>query len=115
MAWKSVLAGHEIPDAKTDAKDALSFGTFRISGKAVYIGSREYLPLDCVEKARLYASQLNSQGCCGLALPVWYVLLYYGAERPLKAVCETKEKAEQALGKILAHNPAIEVMEPNKP
>lgn len=115
MAWKTIVPGQEIPDAKSDAKDALSFGSFRVSGKAVYVSNREYLPLAAVQKARLYSSQLNSHGCCGLALPVWYVLLYYGEESPLKLMAETKEKAETALNKILAHNPAITIMESNKP
>ena len=113
MAWKTILPGHELPDAKTDAKNAVSFGSFRVSEKAVYLTNREYLPLGAVQKARLYASQMNSQGCCGLGLPVWYVLLYYGAERPLRLLTETKEKAEKALGEIMAGNPAIEAVDPD--
>ncbi len=113
MAWNTILPGREIPDAKTDAKTATSFGSFRVSGKAVYLPNREYLPLDAVQSARLYSSQMNSHGCCGLGLPVWYVLLYYGAERPLKLLNETRDKAEKLLGEIMSHNPAIEQLEAN--
>lgn len=113
MAWKTILPGREIPDVKTDAKKAVSFGSFRVSEKAVYLTNREYLPLDAVQKTRLYSSQMNSHGCCGLGLPVWYVLLYYGAERPLKLLNETRDKAENALGEITSRNPAIEQLEEN--
>lgn len=113
MAWRSILPGQEVPDAKADAKTAVSFGSFRVSEKAVYLSNREYLPLNAVRKTRLYTSQLNSKGCCGLGLPVWYVLLYYGDERPLKLLAETREKAEKVLGEIMSRNPAIEQMEAN--
>lgn len=113
MAWKTILPGQELPDAKTDAKAAVSFGSFRVSEKAVYLSNREYLPLDAIQKARLYSSQLNGHGCCGLGLPVWYVLLYYGEERPLKLLTEARDKAEKVLDKLTEHNPAIELMESN--
>ena len=108
MTWKTILPGREIPDVKTDLKTAVSFGAFRVSEKAVYLTNREYLPLDAVQKAGLYSSQMNSHGCCGLGLPVWYVLLYYGADHPLKLLTETREKAEKALGEIVSRHPAIE-------
>lgn len=114
MAWKTILPGHELPDAKADAKAAVSFGSFRVSEKAVYLSNREYLPLDTIQKARLYSSQLNGHGCCGLGLPVWYVLLYYGGASPLKLLTETRDKADNALSAVLKRNPGIEVMEPNK-
>lgn len=114
MAWKTILPGHELPEPKKDAKEAISFGSFRISGRAVYLTNREYLPLDAVQSARLYSSQMNTHGCCGLGLPVWYVLLFFGGEGPLKLLAESKEKAEKALFEITARNPAIVVMEPNK-
>ena len=108
MAWRAILPGRELPDAKQDAKTAVSFGSFRVSEKAVYLNGREYLPLDAVQKAGLYATQLNTHGCCGLGLPVWNVLVYYGAEKPLRLMHEKEEKARQALALILAANPAIE-------
>ena len=110
MAWETILPGHALQDAKTDAKEAVSFGSFRVSGKAVYLTNREYLPLDTIQKARLYCSQLNTHGCCGLGLPVWYVLLYYGAEKLLKLLAETKEKAETVLAAITEKHPEIEVL-----
>ena len=113
MAWKTILPGREVPDARTDAKAAVSFGGCRVSDKAVYLTNREYLPLDAVSSARLYSSQMNSHGCCGLGLPVWYVLLYYGAERPLKLLNETQDQAEKLLREILSRRPGIERLEAN--
>lgn len=109
MAWKSILPEQAIPDAKEDAKRADSFGSFRISEKAVYMNGQTYLPLSAVREAKLYATRLNTHGCCGLGLPVWNVLLYYGEEKPLRLMHEKKEKAEEALRLIAARNPAIAV------
>ena len=109
MAWQTIRTGYELPDAKEDAKKAVSFGTFRISENAVYLNGRQYLPLRAVEKARLYSTQLNTHGCCGLGLPVWNVLLYYGAEKPLRLMHEKREKAQEALDLIAAHEPSIEI------
>lgn len=109
MAWRTILPGKEVPDTKADAKNAVSYGSFRVSEKAVYLTGREYLPLSEVTQAKIYASRLNSHGCCGLGLPVWYVLLYYGGDGPVKLLTETKDKADAVLGRITSHNPAIEV------
>ena len=111
MMWKTI-AGADIPDVKADLKTAESFGAVRISGQAVYLSGHEYLPLTGIQRARLYASRMNTHGCCGLGLPVWYVLLYHdGAEQPVKLLAETKEKAERVLGSITERAPSIEVME----
>ena len=109
MAWRSIFSDCEVQDPKADLKNAVSFGAFCISEKAVYLGGREYLPLRAVRRARLYSSRLSSHGCCGLGVPVWYVLLYYGAEKPLKLLAETREKAEGVLSAILRGNPDVEV------
>ncbi len=109
MAWKSIVTQNAETDPKTDVKKAVSFGSFRVSDTAVYLGGREYLPLSEVKQARLYLSRLSTHGCCGLGVPVWYVLLYYGAEKPLKLLTETKDKAENALAAILRGNAEIEV------
>ena len=111
MAWRPILPGCTGVDPKADVKSAASWGSFRISEKAVYLNGREYLPLSAVRQARLYPSRLSSHGCCGLGVPVWYVLLYYGAEKPLKLLTETKDRAEDALAALLRGNPAIEVRE----
>lgn len=113
MAWRSILPGHGIPDPRRDARTAESFGAFRISDEAVYLSGREYLPLDAVQRARLYVSRLDAHGCCGLGLPVWYVLVYYGGEAPLKLMSETREKAERALARLVSGRPGIEIAEPN--
>jgi len=107
MAWKSILPDSTGIDPKADVKNAASYGAFRISEKAVYLSGREYLPLSAVKQARLYSSRLSSHGCCGLGDPVWYVLLYYGPEKPLKLLTETKDKAEAVLSAIGERNPEI--------
>jgi len=113
MAWKTLAAGHDLPDAREDAKTAQSFGSFRISEKAVYLNGRDYLPLDAVRRIRLYRSQMNTHGCCGLGLPVWYVLVYYGPDTPLRLMSEKREQAQAALDRIAALRPGVEVMPPN--
>ncbi len=111
MAWKSIIPDSAGTDPKADVKNAISFGSFRLSDKAVYLSGREYLPLRSVRQAKLYSSRLSSHGCCGLGVPVWYVLLYYGGEKPLKLLTETKEKAEDVLSAILRRNAEIEVLD----
>ena len=109
MAWKSIVPATLDTGLKEDLKSAVSYGSFRIGDKAVYLSGREYLPLQAVKQVRLYSSQLSSHGCCGLGVPVWYVLLYYGGEKPLKLLTETREKAETVLSAILSRNPAAKV------
>jgi len=102
MAWHSILPGQELPDPKGDAAKAVSFGPCRVSERAIYLPGREYLPLTGVRQARLYASRLNTRGCCGLGIPVWYVLVYYGGEGPLKLLAEKRERAEALLARLAA-------------
>ena len=109
MRWRPIVA--DDTDLRADVKEAISFGSFRLSERAVYLKEREYLPLRVVTEARLYASRLNAIGCCGLGVPVWYVLLYYGGERPLKLLGESKEKAEKILEEIRKRNPQIMLRE----
>ena len=111
MAWKSITPRFTVPDPKADGKNAVRFGACRISDAAVYLNGRMYLPLAAVEKARIYASRLPSQGCCGLGVPVWYVLLYYGEEKPLRLLTESKEEARDVLAAILDRCPGTEVLE----
>ena len=111
MAWKSIIPDDTGIDPKTDVKSAVSYGSFRISEKAVYLSGREYLPLSAVRQVRLYSSRLSSHGCCGLGVPVWYVLLYCGEEKPLKLLTETKDKAESVLADIISRNAAVEVLD----
>ena len=79
----------------------------------MYLNGREYLPLDTVRRLRLYRSQMNTHGCCGLGLPVWYVLVYYGEEKPLRLMSEKRENAQAAIDRIVSARPAVEVMPPN--
>ena len=110
MAWKTILPGKELPDPREDVKTAVSFGSFRLSEKAAYLPGREYLPLSEVRQAKIYSSRLNTSGCCGLGLPVWYVLLYCGADKPVKLLTETQDRAEEALRRITSRYPDIEVL-----
>ena len=110
MKWRSILPDSPELDVKEDLKHAVSYGAFRIGDQAVYLSGREYLPLQAVKQAKLYASRLNSHGCCGLSIPVWYVLLYHGGETPLKLLTETKEKAETVLAAITEKRLEIEVL-----
>ena len=111
MAWKSIVPDNTDIDPKEDLKSAVSYGSFRLGKKAVYMGGREYILLSAVQQVKLYSSRLSSHGCCGLGVPVWYVLLYYGGEKPLKLLTETREKAENVLSAITSRNPEIEVVE----
>lgn len=111
MAWKCIVPDNTDINSKADVKNAVSYGSFRLSDQALYLSGREYIPLNAVKQVRLYSSRLSSHGCCGLGVPVWYVLLYYGAEKPLKLLTETREKAENVLAAITNRNPEIEVLE----
>lgn len=111
MAWRSVLPGGGDFDAREDAKGAEPFGPYRVSARAVYLPGREYLPLEAVKQARLYRSQMNTHGCCGLALPVWYVLLYEdGADRPHRLTFEKREQAQALLDRLASLHAALELL-----
>ena len=114
MAWRSVLPGREISDPREDVKTAERFGAFRVSDRAVYLPGREYLPMAALRRVRLYSSRLNTSGCCGLGIPVWYVLLYHDGETPVKLLAETREQAERVLDRLRTAAPTAEVLEPKE-
>lgn len=114
MAWHSILPGREIPEPRADAAAAESFGPCRLSQTAIHLPGRRYLPFPAVERLRLYASRLNTRGCCGLGIPIWYVLVYYGAGEPLRLLTEERADAEALLERISSRCPGAEIMEPNQ-
>lgn len=107
MAWTSLRPGRVIEDLKNDRKSAVKVEQYRISQNAVYLPGNEYIPLETVEKVQLRNGMMTTKGCCGLSIPVFNVILFYGAIRPKGLMCEKQTSAEQIIKLICEAHPEI--------
>ena len=107
MAWTSLRPGRIIEDPKAEYKTAEKIEQYRISENAVFLPRNEYIPLDAVEKLQLRNTMLTTKGCCGLSIPVWNVVLFYGAVRPKGLMCEKEANARHLIEAIRSAHPEI--------
>lgn len=107
MAWTSLKPGRVIEDVKNDRKSAVKVEQYRISDNAVYLPGNEYIPLETVEKIQLRNGTMTTKGCCGLSIPVFNVILFFGAIRPKGLMCEKQANAERLIELILKGHPEI--------
>ena len=117
MNWKPVDPNKTLSDPRSDVRKALTIEQCRISDHAVYFYERQYLPLSAITKARVQPSVIRPNHSCGIGLPITFLLLFYGEEKPVSLQMSKKENAEKALSLVLAGNPDIvveEYMNPNK-
>jgi len=108
MAWTTLKPGRTVTDPKSDYKSAVKVEQYRVSDNAVYLPRNEYIPLDAVEKVQLRNGMMSTKGCCGLSIPVFNVILFYGAIRPKGLMCEKEASAEKIISLILEAHPEIE-------
>lgn len=109
MGWKSLIADVAAFDPKTDIKSAEKVEQYRVSKLAVYLPGNEYIPLECVSKIRVRESMMTTKGCCGLSIPVFKVILDYGAERPKGLMCEKEVNAGKLAGLIQKARPDLTI------
>ena len=107
MGWQSLRADIEIPDTKVQSKEGTRIEQYRVSADAVFLPRKQYIPLDSIEKIQIRNSQMNSGNCCGMAFPVYNVIIFFGGERPAKLMLEKKENAEKLANLLLSSRKSI--------
>lgn len=111
MKWTPIDPKKTIADPGSDVKNTKTIEQCRISKQAVYSYERQYLPLSGVERARIQPSVIRPNHSCGIGLPVTFLLLFYGDEKPVALQMSKRENAEKALALVLAGNPGAVVEE----
>lgn len=101
MAWQSLRSDFEVPDTKIQSKDGTRIEQYKVSADALFLPRKQYIPLDSIEKIQIRNSQMNSGNCCGMAFPVYNVIVFYGGERPAKLMLEKKENAQKLADLLL--------------
>ena len=111
FALKSQIPGCSLDNPEQDYRSARRAGQYRISAQAVYFpafpGTR-YLPFRAVTRALTRNTSLPLTGCCGKALPVTRLRLYYdGGEFYQDFTFEKLACANQVLDAVAAARPEL--------
>lgn len=95
MAWQTARPDVPVPDLKDQFKNGIRIEQYRLSGDILFLPKKQFIPLDSIEKIQIRNSQMNSGNCCGMAFPVYNLVVFYGAQYPAKLMLEKKENAER--------------------
>ena len=101
MGWRSLREDIISVDPKLQYKEGVKVEQYRVSKDMLFLPGKQYIPLDSIEKIQIRNSQMNSGNCCGMAFPVYNVVVFYGGERPAKLMHEKKENAERLVQLLL--------------
>ena len=107
---KSHIESCVLEDPAEDYRTARRSAQFRIGRQAIYFpafpGTR-YIPYQAVTRALTRNTQLPLTGCCGKALPMTRLRLYYGEEAYQDFLFEKQEEANGALDAVLEARPDL--------
>ena len=109
---KSLSQTCVLENATDDYRSARKVGQFRIGEKAAYLpgfpGTR-YVPYDAVSHAWTKKTSITVKGCCGKALPMICVRLFYDGEFYQDFMFENRKEADQLLDAVQAARPELDV------
>ena len=101
-----------LPDAAGDHSASSRLAQYRLGQKAVYFpafpGTR-YLPFSAVSKVMARNTSMPLTGCCGKALPMICVRLFYDGEFYQDFMFETQKEANAVLDRIRSRRPELPV------
>ena len=103
---------HPLDDPAADYKTARRAEQYRISGQAVYLPAfpgTQYLSFRSLTRALTRNISLPLTGCCGKALPVTRLRLYYDGELYQDFLFEKLPNANRVLDEIAAACPELPV------
>ena len=107
---KSLSQTCVLENATDDYRSARKVGQFRIGEKAAYLpgfpGTR-YVPYDAVSHAWTKKTSITVKGCCGKALPVVKVRIFYDGEFYQEFVLENLKDANTILDCLESARPDI--------
>ena len=107
---KSLSQTCVLENATDDYRSARKVGQFRIGEKAAYLpgfpGTR-YVPYDAVSHAWTKKTSITVKGCCGKALPMIRLRMYYDGEFYQDFMFDKLEDANTALDILHTARPDI--------
>ena len=115
---KPLAQSHPLPDPAGDYKATRRAEQFRVSDQAIYFpafpGTR-YLSFQALTKALTRNTSLPLTGCCGKALPMTRLRLYYDGEFYQDFMFEKRPAANKVLDVIAAARPDLPVEREERP
>ena len=100
-----------IEQINEDYNKAVKIGQYRLGQEAIFYPGFPgpwYLPFASVTKALTRNTSLPLTGCCGKALPMVRLRLYYGNQEGfMDFMFEKPEEANRALDQLLASHPDV--------
>ena len=109
---KSLSKSHPLEDPAADYKSSQRMEQFRVSEQAIYFPAfpgTQYLSFQSLTKALTRNTSLPLTGCCGKALPMTRLRLYYDGEFYQDFLFEKLANANQVLNNIAAACPDLPV------
>ena len=109
---KPLSKSHPLPDPAGDYRTARRAEQYRVSGRAIYFPAfpgTQYLAFASLTRALTRNTSLPLTGCCGKALPVARLRLYYDGEFYQDFTFEKRDAANQVLDGIAAACPDLPV------
>ena len=116
---RPLAKSHPLEDPAGDFKTARRAEQYRVSGQAIYFPAfpgTQYLSFRSLEKALTRNTSLPLTGCCGKALPMTRLRLYYdGGEFYQDFMFEKLPAANQVLDGIAALRPELPIEREERP
>ena len=107
---KPLARSHPLEDPTRDYKTSRRAEQYRVSGQAIYFPAfpgTQYLSFAALTKALTRNTGLPLTGCCGKALPMTRLRLYYDGEVYQDFMFEKLPTANQVLDGIAAARPDL--------
>lgn len=101
-----------LPDAAGDYAAAQRLAQYRLGRDAVYFPAfpaTRYIPFAAVSKVMARHTSMPLTGCCGKALPMICVRLFYDGEFYQDFMFETQKEANAVLDRIRSRRPELPV------
>ena len=112
---KSQSQSCTLPDAAEDHSASSRLAQYRLGREAVYFpafpGTR-YLPFGAVSKVMARNTSMPLTGCCGKALPMICVRLFYDGEFYQDFMFENLKEADRLLDAVQAARPELDIERP---
>lgn len=107
---KPLAQSHPLADPAGDYKDSRRAEQFRFSPSAIYFPAfpgTKYLSFQALTRALTRNTSLPLTGCCGKALPMTRLRLYYDGEFYQDFLFEKRDTANLVLDAVAAARPDI--------
>lgn len=116
---RSLARSHALEDPAGDYRTARRAEQYRVSGQAIYFPAfpgTQYLSFASLTRALTRNTSMPLTGCCGKALPVTRLRLYYdGGEFYQDFTFEKLASANQVLDTIAAARPELPLEREERP